>query len=73
LLYLFPIVAAVVSDTKISRRLQQIGPLPAGLDAQATTGLKALPLTPWQGLGVVTLWTAGALVLGTLVLARRDT
>lgn len=73
LLYLFPIVAAVVSDAKISRRLQQIGPLPAGLDAQATTGLKALSLTPWQGLGVVTLWTAGALVLGTLVLALRDT
>jgi ABC-2 type transport system permease protein len=72
LLYLFPLVAAVVSDEKISRRLQQIGPLPAGLDAQATTGLKALSLTPWQGLGVVTLWAAGALVLGTLVLGLRD-
>jgi ABC-2 type transport system permease protein len=72
LLYLFPIAASLVSDVTISRRLDQIGPLPAGLDAQATTGLNSLPLTPWQGLGVVTLWTAGALLLGALVVKFRD-
>ncbi len=44
----------------------------AGFDAQATVGLKALPLTPWQGLGVVALWAVGALLLGGLVLRRRD-
>jgi ABC-2 type transport system permease protein len=71
-LYLFPLAAAVISNEPISRHLQQIGPLPAGLDAQATTGLSSLPLTPWQGLGVVALWTAGALLLGALALELRD-
>jgi ABC-2 type transport system permease protein len=46
--------------------------MPAGQDALATTGLNSLPLTPWQGLGVVALWTAGALLLGALVLKSRD-
>jgi ABC-2 type transport system permease protein len=72
LLYLFPVVASLVSDMTISRRLQQIGPLSAGLDVQATTGVNSLPLTPWQGLGVVVLWTVGALVLGAIILKFRD-
>jgi ABC-2 type transport system permease protein len=72
LLYLFPIVAAVISSPTIARYLQQIGPLSAGLDVQATIGIKSLPLTPWQGLGVVALWAAGALLLGAVVLAFRD-
>ena len=72
LLYLFPIIASLVSDATLARRLQQIGPLSAGLDVQATTGMKSLPLTPWQGLGVVALWTVGALLLGALVLKFRD-
>ncbi len=71
-LYLFPIAASVVSNPPLSRHLQQIGPLSAGQDAQATIGLKALPLTPWQGLGVVALWTVGTLLLGALVLNSRD-
>jgi ABC-2 type transport system permease protein len=71
-LYLFPLAAAVISNVPISRHLQQIGPLPAGLDAQATIGVKTLPLTPCQGLGVVALWTVGALLLGALVLEFRD-
>jgi ABC-2 type transport system permease protein len=71
-LYLFPIAAAVISNPPLARHLDQIGPLPAGQDAQATTGLNNLPLTPWQGLGVVALWTAAALLLGALVLRSRD-
>ena len=71
-LYLFPLAAAVVSNSTLARHLDQIGPLPAGLDAQATIGIKSVPLTPWQGLGVVSLWTAGALLLGALVLKCRD-
>jgi ABC-2 type transport system permease protein len=71
-LYLFPLAAAVISNPALTRHLDQIGPLPAGLDAQATTGLNSLPLTPWQGLGVVALWTAGALLLGALALKFRD-
>jgi ABC-2 type transport system permease protein len=72
-LYLFPIAAAVVSsNVPLARHLDQIGPLPAGLDAQATTGINSLPLTPWQGLGVVALWAAGAVLLGALALKFRD-
>jgi ABC-2 type transport system permease protein len=71
-LYLFPLAAAVISNPTLSRHLQQIGPLPAGLDAEATIKVNSLPLTPWQGLGVVAVWTAGALLLGALVLKFRD-
>jgi len=39
----------------------------------AAAGLQALPLTPWQGLGVVAMWAAGALVLGGAMLRLRDT
>jgi ABC-2 type transport system permease protein len=44
----------------------------AGLYIQATTNLSSLPLTPWQGLGVLALWAAGALVTGALVFGFRD-
>jgi ABC-2 type transport system permease protein len=72
LLYLFPVIAALVTSPTVQRRLQQIGPMPAGLDSQATTGLHGLPLSPWPGLAVVTLWAAGALVLGGIMLRLRD-
>jgi ABC-2 type transport system permease protein len=72
LLYLFPLAAALVPNPALARHLDQIGPLPAGLDAQATIGVHGLPLTPWQGLGVVVLWTAGALLLGALAVKLRD-
>jgi ABC-2 type transport system permease protein len=72
LLYLFPIVSAVIPDHVLSRHLEQIAPMTAGLDIQATTGLQSLPLTPWQGLGVLALWPFGALILGAVVLRLRD-
>jgi ABC-2 type transport system permease protein len=71
-LYLFPIAAGLVRDPALLRHLEQIGPLTAGLDSLSTAGLTALPLSPWQGLGVVALWAAGALVLGGVVLRLRD-
>ena len=72
LLYLFPILAGVVTSPQWERHLQQIAPMIAGLDIQATTGLHALPLSPWAGLGVLAAWAAGALLAGGLVLWRRD-
>jgi ABC-2 type transport system permease protein len=72
LLFLFPIIAGVVPDHTLARHLNQISPMQAGSDAQATVGLHSLPLTPWQGIGVVALWAAGALILGGLVLRLRD-
>jgi ABC-2 type transport system permease protein len=44
----------------------------AGLLIQATGGLRDLPLAPGQGLGVLALWAAGALIVGGLVLQVRD-
>jgi ABC-2 type transport system permease protein len=72
LLYLFPILAAVVTDPDWSRRLQQVGPMSAGLAIQATTGLDDLPIAPWAGLGVLTAWAAAALLAGGLLLTLRD-
>jgi ABC-2 type transport system permease protein len=72
LLYLFPIVAAVISDADWKRHLDQISPMTAGLYIQATTDLRSLPLTPWQGLGVLAAWAAAALLAGGLLLRLRD-
>jgi ABC-2 type transport system permease protein len=72
LLYLFPIVAAVVSDPDWFKRLQRISPMTAGLAVQATTNVDSLPISPWSGLGVLGLWAAGALLVGGLLLRLRD-
>jgi ABC-2 type transport system permease protein len=72
LLYLFPIVAAVVSDPQVQRHLQQIAPMTAGLEIQATVGLRSLPISPWAGLGVLAAWAAAALLVGGLLLRARD-
>jgi ABC-2 type transport system permease protein len=72
LLYLFPVVTSVISNQHWQRHLEQIGPMTAGLDIQATARLRGLPLTPWQGLGVLALWAGGALIIGALVLRFRD-
>jgi ABC-2 type transport system permease protein len=72
LLYLFPIVANVVTNEQWHRYLEQIGPMTAGLAIQATTGLSSLPISPWAGLGVLAAWAAGAMLVGGLVLRLRD-
>ena len=56
LLYLFPVVAQVVTDPDWQQRLQRIGPMTAGLAIQATIGLRSLPISPWAGLGVLAAW-----------------
>jgi len=72
LLYLFPIIPAVVSDPHWRRHLQQVGPMTAGLAVQATTNLRSLPVGPWAGLGVLAAWAAAALLTGGLLLRLRD-
>jgi ABC-2 type transport system permease protein len=72
LLYLFPILGLAVSSPGWHRHLQQIAPMTAGLDIQASTGLSALPISPWAGLGVLAAWSAAALLAGGLLLRFRD-
>lgn len=71
LLYLPPILAQAVSDP-FRRHLQQIAPMTAGLAIQATTNLRSLPIAPWAGLGVLAAWAFASLVVGGLLLQRRD-
>ncbi|HEY3502734.1 MAG TPA: ABC transporter permease [Actinocatenispora sp.] len=73
LLYLTPIVAGVVTDTRWQRHLLQLAPMSAGLSVQATVGIHDLPIGPWPGLGVLAGWTAAALLAGATILWRRDT
>ena len=68
----FPILSHVVTDSVWARHLEQASPMTAGLYIQVTVGVPSLPLTPWQGLGVLALWALGALLLGGFVLRVRD-
>jgi|SRR5215467_3210581 len=72
LLYLFPILGQVVGSPGVARHIQQIGPMTAGLQIQASTGLRGLPLSPWAGLGVLAAWAGAALLAGGLLLRLRD-
>ena len=72
LLFLFPILSSVITSPGWHRHLEQLSPMTAGLYIQATTNLRSLPLTPWQGLGVLAAWAAGAMLAGALVLRFRD-
>jgi ABC-2 type transport system permease protein len=72
LLYVFPLLAALVTDPGLRRHLQQIAPMTAGLAIQATTNLHHLPIGPWAGLAVLAAWASVALLAGGLVLRLRD-
>ncbi|MFE0579678.1 ABC transporter permease [Streptomyces sp. NPDC058874] len=72
LLYLFPLVTHVVNDPAWQRHLQQISPMTAGLSVQTTVHLHEPPIGPWAGLGVLGAWAAAALLVGSLLLHRRD-
>ncbi len=70
-MYLFPVVTALISNANWQHRLERYTPM-AGLNIQATTGLRSLPISPWAGLGVLAAWAAAALLAGGLALRLRD-
>jgi ABC-2 type transport system permease protein len=72
LLYLFPIVAALAANPQWQRHLEQTGPMTAGLEIEATTGVHSLPISPWAGLGVLAAWAAAALMAGGVAIRLRD-
>lgn len=71
-LYLFPILLAFVGNPTWQRRLERWTPTIAGQSIQVTTGLRGLPISPWDGLGVLAIWAGAALVVGSLALRQRD-
>lgn len=72
LLYLGPIIAAVVNSPHWHGTIERYAPMTAGLTIQDTTGLRHLPISPWAGLGVLAAWAAAALLVGGLLLRLRD-
>jgi ABC-2 type transport system permease protein len=72
LLYLDPIIAAVLHGTHGHNVIERYAPMTAGLAIQATTGLRGLPISPWAGLGVLAAWAGAALIAGGLLLRLRD-
>jgi len=71
LLYLFPVFTAFIGNQTWHNRIERYTPM-AGLNIQATTGLRALPISPWGGLGVLAIWASAALLAGGLLLRLRD-
>ncbi|MEV4256898.1 ABC transporter permease [Spirillospora sp. NPDC049652] len=71
-LYAVPILTRLVSSDHWKRRLEKYAPMKAGLSVQTTKNLAALPLSPWQGLGVLALYAAGAVLVGALLFRLRD-
>ena len=72
LLYLPPLFAGFIHNRAWHNRLERWAPTTAGLNIQATTGLRGLLITPWAGLGVLGIWAAAALLAGALALRLRD-
>lgn len=72
LLYLWPLFDRVATNPAWHRHLERMGPMTAGLAIQATTNLKALPITPWAGLGVLAAWAGAALAAGGVAFRFRD-
>ena len=72
LLYLDPIIAAVLHSAHWHNVIERYAPMTAGLAIQSTTNLSSLPISPWAGLGVLAAWAAGALLLGGMVFRLRD-
>jgi ABC-2 type transport system permease protein len=71
-LYIFPIALAFVTNTAWEHRLERWTPTIAGLNIQATTGVRSLLISPWGGLGVLAVWAGVALLAGGAALRLRD-
>jgi ABC-2 type transport system permease protein len=72
LLYLDPIIAAVLHRAHWHNVIERYAPMTSGLPIKATTGLRGLPISPWAGLGVLAAWAGAALIIGGLLLRLRD-
>jgi ABC-2 type transport system permease protein len=72
LLYFLAVLPFMIDNPDWQRFLWQAGPMNAGLTVQSTIHLSALPIGPWEGLGVLAAWAAAALLAAGLLLRTRD-
>jgi ABC-2 type transport system permease protein len=71
LLYL-PLLLAQAVSNPLRRHVEQVAPMTAGLVVQTTTNVRHQPIGPWAGLVVLAAWAAVSLLIGGLLLQRRD-
>jgi ABC-2 type transport system permease protein len=71
LMFALPIIAEISLSPVWQHRVERWAPLGA-LPASLTGTIDSAPAGWWPGLGVLGLWTAGALLAGWLVLRLRD-
>lgn len=72
LLYVLPVIGALMPNGIWARRFERYSPMNAGLAIQATRNLAKLPIGPWAGLGVLACWAGAAMLAGWLALRFRD-
>ncbi len=72
LIYVVPVLGGLILDPHWERRFERYAPASAGLAIQATRDLAALPIGPWEGLGVLAAWSGLALLAGWILLRLRD-
>ncbi|TCC51078.1 ABC transporter permease [Kribbella capetownensis] len=72
LLFVFPIVATLVSEPRWREWLTEWAPMTAGLAVQTSRGLETMPVGPWQGLAILAAYAGAALAMGGILLEVRD-
>ena len=69
-LFASPMLRTFVTDPVWHARLDKYSPMTAGLAVQVTRGMA--PIGPWHGLGVLAAHAGAALLVGAVLVARRD-
>jgi ABC-2 type transport system permease protein len=72
LLFVLPVVAALMNDPDWREWVLKLSPMTAGLAIQATKRLDALAIAPWPGLGLLAAYAAAAIAAGTVLFLLRD-
>jgi ABC-2 type transport system permease protein len=72
LLYIVPLIGHALLNATWQNRFDRFAPMNAGLAIQSTKDLNTLPIGPWPGIGVLAAWAAAALIIGWVLILRRD-
>ncbi|MGC1215437.1 MAG: ABC transporter permease [Micromonospora sp.] len=73
LFYGSPVIALFVTDPRWQHRIQRFSPMDAGLAIQATRDVPATThIGPWSGLGLLSAYSAAAVIGGSILFRLRD-